>query len=79
MGVSLAIFILLALFSTWYAAVGAVLLLAAIVYVALSVFRRYPNVVGLIANRTGTGKDLCWQAMLALDVFVVLIAFYWGY
>lgn len=78
-GVSLSIFILLELFSTWYAAVGAVLLLALVVYVALGVFRRFPKVIALLADRKGKSKDLRWQAMLALGVFALLIAFYWGY
>lgn len=78
-GVSLSIFILLELFSSWYAALGAVLLLAAVVYVGLGIFRRYPKVIGLIADRSGKGGDLRLQAMLALGVFALLIAFYWGF
>lgn len=78
-GVSLSIFILLELFSTWYTAVGAVLVLAVVVYVALSISRRYPKVFALISDRRDKSGDLRRQAMLALGVFAVLIAFYWGF
>lgn len=77
--VSLSIFIFLELFSTWYAAVAAVLLLAVVVYVGFAIFRRLPKIVAFLTDRKGKSFDLHWQAMLAFGVFAVLIAFYWGF
>lgn len=78
-GVSLSVFIFLELFTHWYAAVGAILLLGGVVYVALKIAQRYPSVISLVADRGDKGRDLPWQTLLTLCTFAALVAFYWGF
>ncbi len=77
-GYSLSIFLLLHLFSAWYAAIAASLLLVAIGYPALMLLERTRWYHRAFADRTRGGGEFRSSLLAVQGTFAVLIAVLWG-
>ncbi len=77
-GYSLSIFLLLHLFSTWYTAVGAALLLVALGYPALLLIEKSPFYKRLFVERARSRGELRKQLIYVQLSFGLLIFIFWG-
>jgi phytol kinase len=72
------IFLLLGLFERWTQAVTAAAGLALLAFPALWLWERHPSYRRLLADRHERGGEMRRQLLLAVLVFSLLIAFFWG-
>ncbi len=75
---SLSVFLLLRLFSAWYMAVGAALLLVVVAYPALMIVEKSPRYKKIFVDRSARGGELRKQLIYVQLSFAVLILIYWG-
>lgn len=75
---SLSVFILLRCFSTWYAAIGASLLLVLIAFPVLAALERTSLYRRLSVDRAERGGELRKQLLYVQLSFAILIAVFWG-
>ncbi len=75
---SLSIFLLIKLFSSWYAAIFAASLLVAIGYPALLFLERSPRYKKFFVDRKKKGGELKLQLLLVNATFGLLIFIFWG-
>ena len=75
---SLSIFVLLDLFSTWYAAILGASLLVVLAYPALWLMEKTSFYKKYLVDRTAQGGEMRKQMMYIYATFAVLIWFYWG-
>ena len=72
------IFLLLGLFEHWTEAVAAAVGLALLAFPALWLWERHPSYRRLLADRCAGGGEMRRQLLLAVAVFSLLIALFWG-
>jgi len=72
------IFLLLGLFQHWIQAVAAAAGLALFAFPALWLWERHPSYRRLLADRCPGGGEMRRQLLLAVVVFSLLIALFWG-
>jgi len=72
------IFLLLGLFERWTQAVTAAAGLALLAFPALWLWERHPSYRRLLADRCEAGGEMRRQLLLAVVVFALLIALFWG-
>lgn len=77
-GYSMSVFLLLNLFSTWYAAIAASLLLVVIGYPVLMLMERAKWYARAFTDRTEGGGEFRNSLLAVQGTFVVLIAVFWG-
>jgi len=75
---SLSIFLLLDLFSTWYAAIIGASLLVVVAYPVLMLMERTPFYKRYLVDRTAQGGEMRKQMMYIYGTFALLIFIYWG-
>jgi phytol kinase len=75
---SLSIFLLLDLFSTWYAAIAGASLLIVVAYPALWLMEKTPFYKKYLVDRTSQGGEMRKQMMYIYATFAALIFIYWG-
>jgi phytol kinase len=75
---SLSIFLLLELFSTWYAAVGSAFLLVLLAYPILLFSEKTQWYKKYLVDRTSNGGELRKQLLYVQLSFALLIYIYWG-
>jgi phytol kinase len=75
---SLSIFMLLELFSTWYAAIFGASLLVVVAYPTLMLMERTPFYKKYLVDRSAGGGEMRRQMVYITLTFAVLIFFYWG-
>ena len=75
---ALSIFILLRMFSTWYAAVAAAFLLVLVAYPALMVIERFSWYRRTFVDRASRGGELRTQLLYVQLSFALLLFLFWG-
>jgi len=75
---SLSIFLLLDLFSTWYAAIVGASILVVVAYPALMLMEKTPFYKKYLVDRTSKGGEMRKQMMYIYATFAILIFIYWG-
>lgn len=77
-GYSLSIFLLLKLFSTWYAAVAAAFLLVLLAYPILFIVEKFPWYKRTFVDRTARGGELRKSLIQVQLSFAILLFVFWG-
>jgi phytol kinase len=75
---SLSIFMLLDMFSTWYAAIAGASLLVVVAYPALWLMEKTPFYKKYLVDRSPQGGEMRKQMIYITLTFALLIFFYWG-
>ncbi len=78
MAYAFSIFIQLRMFTTWYRALGAALLLVVLAYPALRVLEKLPQYRKLLVDRAPGGGELRRQLVYVQFSFALLIFVFWG-
>jgi phytol kinase len=78
LGYSLSIFLLIKLFSSWYAAVTAAFVLVLVAYPALLILEKLPLYRELFVDRRAKGGELRMQLLLVQFSFGLLLFLFWG-